>query len=110
VAALQQARLAGEHEGWTPAACEALLNAAHDLKGLGATYEYPLVSRIAASLCRLIETEVCKAATRNASNLMLAHVDAIRAAARDRVKSGENPVGRALLQALEARVEALGLL
>ena len=28
---------------------------AHDLKGLGATYQYPLVTRLAGSLCKMID-------------------------------------------------------
>ena len=107
VAKLQQARLAGERGGWTLEACEALLNAAHDLKGLGATYEYPLVGKIAACLCRLLENDGAKTASLKAPALMAAHVDAIRAASRDHIKSSENPVGGALLKALEAQVDAL---
>lgn len=106
---LQQARLAGEACGWTEQSVEAVFSAAHDLKGLGATYEYPLATKIAASLCRLIETEAGRQVVRRDPQLMLAHVDAIRAAARDQVKTSDHPVGRMLLQTLEARVAALGV-
>lgn len=109
VAALQSARLAGEQSGWTPEACEALLNVAHDMKGLGATYGYPLVGRIAASLCRLVESDNGRAAARQSPALISAHIDAIRAAARDHIKSSEHLLGRTLLQALEAQVDALNL-
>ena len=57
VALLQAARVAGEQGGWNAATFDAVLGAAHDLKGLGATYEYPLATKIAASLCRLLEAE-----------------------------------------------------
>jgi len=41
--------------------------------------------------------------------LVDAHIDAIRAAVRDDIKTDEHPVGRALSDELEARVaEALG--
>jgi hypothetical protein len=106
---LQAARLAGEQAGWTTEALEALLGVAHDIKGLGATYDYPLATQIAASLCRLIETDAGKAAARNEPSLVHAHVDAVRAAARDQIKSAANPLGRALLRALEARVAELGV-
>lgn len=106
---LQNARLTGEQSGWTAETFDALLNAAHDLKGLGATYEYPLATKMAASLCRLIEAEEGRAAMLRAPGLMIAHVDAIRAAARDHIKSIENPTGRALLAALEMQVDALGV-
>jgi hypothetical protein len=106
---LQAARQAGEQDGWSEQTFETLLNVAHDLKGLGATYEYPLATKMAASLCRLLEAEEGRAAMLRAPGLMIAHVDAIRAAARDHIKSIENPTGRALLRALEGEVDALGV-
>lgn len=109
VARLQDARVAGDTGGWTFAAIDLLFGSAHDLKGLGATFEYPLATRIAASLCRLIETDAGKRLVQADPSLMLAHVDAIRAAARDHVKSVSNPMGRAVLQALEARVAELNV-
>ncbi|MDX2275497.1 MAG: Hpt domain-containing protein [Hyphomonadaceae bacterium] len=109
VALLQAARIAGQERGWNDNTFDALLNAAHDLKGLGATYEYPLATKMAASLCRLLEAEEGRTAMRKAPDLLIAHVDAIRAAARDHIKSTESPVGRALLQALVAEVDALGI-
>ena len=106
---LQKARLAGERLQWHGEAFEALHLAAHDIKGLGTTYGYPLVTQMAASLCRLVETPEGKHAARAAPDLIGAHVDALRASVRDRIKSDEHPVGRALLTALEARVDELGV-
>jgi hypothetical protein len=106
---LQVARLGAERAGWTSEAINPLLLAAHDLKGLGATYEYPITTQLAASLCRLIETEAGRAAVRANPDLAAAHVDAVRAAVRDKIKTSEHPVGRLLLSALEAQVEALGV-
>ncbi len=109
VAKVQAARLEGAQTGWHDGSMESLLIAAHDLKGLGATYEYPLATLIAGSLCRLIETPAGRDAARAAPHLIEAHVDAIRAAARDRVKSNQHPVGNALLAALKDSVDALNL-
>lgn len=106
---LQRLRVAAEKAGWNAAQLEALLAVAHDIKGAGATYGSPLATRIAASLCRLIETDVGKAAARRDPALAAAHVDALRAAVRDRISLDAHPIGRALLRALEARVEALGV-
>lgn len=106
---VQAARLAARARGWDEAGLAALLGAAHDVKGLGSTYDYPLATRIAASLCRLIETPEGQRAARSDPRLVEAHVDAMRAAARDRIKSEQDPVGRALLAALEDRVAALGV-
>jgi chemotaxis protein histidine kinase CheA len=109
VAKLQGARLAAERAGWTDQALHDLFAAAHDLKGMGATYGFPLATQLCASLCRLIETDAGKDATRAAPSLATAHVDAVRAALRDGIKSSANPVGRVLLQALEQRVDSLGV-
>lgn len=78
----------------------------HELKSLGATYGFPLVTQIADSLCRLIEDE----GTRLAAPLFLidAHIDAISAAVRDDVRSDADPMGRALVDALDERVRAIG--
>lgn len=109
VANLQTARAAGDIEGWSDEHLDAVFSIAHDIKGLGATYNYPLATQIAASLCRLIETDAGKVEARRDPSLLRAHVDAVRAAARDQIKSAENPVGRALLHTLEARVRDLNV-
>ncbi|WP_395648048.1 Hpt domain-containing protein [Terricaulis sp.] len=109
VTRVQDARLAAEASAWSNATLETLLIAAHDLKGLGGSYDYPIVTQIAASLCRLIETDPGKTAARAEPSLVAAHVDALRAAARGQIRTDAHPIGRALLQALEARVAALGV-
>ncbi|MGE0828568.1 MAG: Hpt domain-containing protein [Hyphomonadaceae bacterium] len=106
---VQAARLSARAAGWTDESIDELFAAAHDAKGLGATYDYPFVTRIAASLCRLIETPEGKAVARAQPALVEAHVDTIRAAVRDRIKTEDHPVGRLLSAELERRVEALGV-
>jgi len=103
VSALETARSAVRTEGIDSAAGETLYAKAHDLKGLGTTYDFPIVSRMAASLSRLTETKTLRGVV--PQHLVDAHVDAIRAAVRDEVKTEDHPVGRALVQELEARVE-----
>ncbi len=96
---LDVARAAVLERGMTPETSEALYMRAHDLKGLGATYEYPLVTRIAASLCKLIDDP----ATRCTAPVYLidAHISAIKAAVRDEIRTDEHPVGRVLVEELE---------
>ncbi len=106
---VHDARVAARGDNWSDASLDALLAAAHDVKGLGATYDYPFATRAAASLCRLIETAEGKAAARREPHLIEAHVDALRASARDKIRTPEHPVGKALLAALEGRVEELGV-
>ncbi|MDO9248452.1 MAG: Hpt domain-containing protein, partial [Phenylobacterium sp.] len=52
---LEAARQRVKSEGMNPETMEFLYLRAHDLKGLGTTYEFPLITRIGASLCRLID-------------------------------------------------------
>ncbi len=91
-------------KGLNAETAEELYFRAHDLKGLGATYQYPLVTRLAGSLCRLLD----EPGKRAEAPLMLldAHIDAIRAVVRDEIQTDEHPTGRVLAETLEARVSA----
>ena len=75
---------------------------AHDLKGLATTYEYPLVGRMASSLCRLTNEDVDR--SKSPPILIKAHIDGMRAAIKGRIKSEDHPVGGALITELEQRV------
>lgn len=99
---LEAAQGAIRDHGHTPETLENLYFRAHDLKGLGATYQYPLVTRLAASLCRLID-DADKRMTAP-PRLLDAHIDAIRAVVRDQIQTDEHPVGLTLAETLEARV------
>ena len=101
---LQNARLDGERLNWHGKTLETLHLSAHDLKGLGGTYGYPLVTQLAGSLCKLIEMDKTRAKALSEPGLIGAHVDALRAAARDKIQTEEHPVGGALLRALRERV------
>ena len=104
VAKLEAARQRVKTEGLTPEAGENLYLRAHDLKGLGATYEYPLVTRIAGSLCKLIDDP----AKRAEAPLFLvdAHIDAIKASVKGGIQSDTHPVGQVLVTELEQGVKA----
>ena len=99
---LDQAQADIRAKGYTPETAEALYFRAHDLKGLGATYQYPLVTRIAGSLCRLMDDGEKRMQAPVA--ILDAHIDAIRAVVRDEIQTDEHPVGRELAETLEARV------
>ena len=101
---LQAARAAIRTQGVTQETCDQLYLHAHDLKGLGTTYEFPLISRIAGSLCKLLDDK----ATRTEAPLFLvdAHIDAICAAVRDNIREVEHPVGRVLVMELGGQVAA----
>jgi len=107
VAKLDKAQADIRNQGYSPETAEALYFRAHDLKGLGTTYEYPLVTRIAASLCRMLDD----ADKRMQAPLAVvdAHIDAIKAVVRDKIQTDNHPVGRDLAETLEARAaEHLG--
>jgi hypothetical protein len=89
-------------EGFTPKNCDALYYCAHDLKGLGTTYGYPLITRIAGSLCKMLDDEDKR--EKAPRPLVEAHMDAIRAIVRDQIKVETHPTGKILAETLEARV------
>lgn len=104
VVRLEAARLAVREQGRTPAATETLYFRAHDLKGLGATYEYPLVGAIAGSLCKLLDEPARRP---DAPQVLIdAHVDAIRLCVRQEMREVNHPAGALLLAELESQVAA----
>ena len=104
VVKLDAARQRVREEGMTVEAMETLYLRAHDLKGLGTTYEFPLITRIGASLCRLIDDKDKRLAA--SLPLIDAHIDAIKAAVRDGIKTDDHPIGRVLIEELERKVAA----
>jgi hypothetical protein len=101
---LEVARVHARLDGYSPATLEQLYNVAHDVKGLGATYQYPLATSVAAQLCRLLESSDGRSAARNAPALIDGHVDAIRAILRNDVRTEDDPTVLLLVAALKARV------
>ena len=101
---LDQAQADIRAKGYTPETAEALYVRAHDLKGLGSTYQYPLVTRLAGSLCRLMDDTDRRMQAPAA--ILDAHIDAIRAVVRDQIQTDDHPVGRVLSETLEAEVAA----
>jgi chemotaxis protein histidine kinase CheA len=80
----------------------AFYRAAHDLKGQGKTFDFPLVARVAGSLCKLVEES--NAASKLPANLLDAHVDAIKIIVRDGIKDPANKTASTLALELERRV------
>jgi chemotaxis protein histidine kinase CheA len=98
------ARATAKSEGLSEDALHALFTVAHDIKGVGATYDYPLATLMAKSLCRLLETPERRQMAKAHGVLVDAHVDAIRAVVGMRVRNAAHPVGGELLAELERRV------
>lgn len=105
VTKLEEMLVQVQKDGLDSDAGDALFTVAHDLRGLGSTYDYPLVTRMAASLSRLVETPEKRAGV--PVSLVEAHVGAIRAALRQHIRTDDHAVGRSLAEELETRVIAL---
>ncbi len=101
---LDAAQAAIRAKGLNAETAEELYFRAHDLKGLGSTYQYPLVTRLAGSLCKLLDEPGKRAEAPQA--LLDAHIDAIRAVVRDEIQTDDHPTGRILAETLEAKVSA----
>jgi hypothetical protein len=101
---LDAARQRVRDEGVTAETMETLYLRAHDLKGLGTTYEFPLITRIGASLCRLIDDKDKRLSV--SMPLVDAHIDGIKTAVRDDIKTDDHPVGKAMIEDLERKVAA----
>ena len=89
-------------DGMTGQSGEMLFTSAHDLRGLGATYEFPIISRIAGSLAKLVETPDRRAIA--PITLVRAHAHAIRAALIQNIREDNDPVGNQLAVELETQV------
>src|SRR5258708_4951494 len=83
----------------TKEACGNLYRAGLDLRGEALTLEYPLAARVAASLCRLLETGDAAGSL----PLVDAHVAAIRIIVRDGVKNAVD--GTAAVLSVAHRVD-----
>jgi hypothetical protein len=101
---LEAARAVIRAEGLNLETGNQLYTHAHDLKGLGTTYEFPIVTRMAGSLCKLIEEPAQRISA--PMSLIDAHIDAIRAAVRDNIKDVSHPMGKILCEALEGQTAA----
>jgi len=86
------------------AALSDLYRAAHDLKGQATTFDFPLVARVASSLCKL--TDDTSYGLDLPVQLIDAHVDAIKVIVRDGIKDTTNKMATVLAGELERQVGA----
>jgi len=76
-----------------------LYRSCHDIKGQAATLGYPVVGRIANSLCTLLQSEGGNGET--VKTLIERHVVAIRAAVREQIQGDDHPIADALANELD---------
>lgn len=98
---LEDARNALPNKDLSSAEGRELFNRAHDLKGLGTTYGYPIVTAFAKSLCDIIGTKDIRAKAPLA--LVNAHIDAINAAVKHSIKDVDHPIGGTLSKELRSQ-------
>lgn len=78
---------------------------AHELRGQGGTFGYPLITTFGKMLYDTTGTR-CREDD-NAVEIVKAHIDAMRAVLRDKVSGDGGQIGRELLASLEAGVKRL---
>jgi hypothetical protein len=83
-------------------ATERIFDTAHNMKGQGASFGYPLVTTIAASLCRFIEAGGADCAS--GADVIRAHVAALRAVIVHKARGEGGEVGGELVRTLKVVV------
>ena len=78
---------------------ENLFIRAHDLRGLGTTYEFPIITRLASSMTKLIDIKEKR--DKASMGLVMAHVGAIRAALSQNIRDSDDLVAGELAAELE---------
>jgi chemotaxis protein histidine kinase CheA len=99
IAKLEAARTQVTEAGQTAETMEALYLRAHDLKGLGGTYGYPTITRIASLLCARIADKAQR--LQAPLTVIDAHIEAIKTVVRDGIKGEDHPEGLRLIGDLE---------
>ncbi len=83
---------------------EALFRIAHDLKGQGSSFGYPLITRIGDSLCRLTRDRTRRYEARHL-DLAKSHLDAAQLVLGKEIKGEGGQVGKDLVAKLQLRVD-----
>jgi len=99
VAVLRGAKATAGARQASRAAIEEIYARCHELRGLAGSFGYPLVSRIADSLCRFVE--LAGGAPGQFCDVIAAHVDAIRAVVHQDAGVDGGSLGRALMAGLQ---------
>lgn len=89
-----------------PAHVETLFRVAHDLKGQGSSFGYPLITKVGGSLCRLTRDRA-RQYGRPDLELAKSHLDAIELVLTKQIKGEGGKVGADLIAKLEQRVTEL---
>lgn len=77
----------------------------HDLRGQGATFDYPLLTRIGSSLCTF--TENIDGTSEKELLVIGVHIDALKAVMTNKISGDGGPVGREIAKGLELAVQKI---
>jgi chemotaxis protein histidine kinase CheA len=83
---------------------EELFRVAHDLKGQGASFGYPLVTRLGDSLCQLTRDRTLEYESRHL-DLARSHLDAVQLVLTKEIKGDGGQVGADLVAKLQRLVD-----
>jgi len=98
----QQHRAAVAEPARSALAFQAINEIAHDMRGQGSTFGYPLISTVGDSLYRFSQARA--AYDDNQVEIVKAHVDAMRAVIQGRVKGDGGEIGRALIASMQRAI------
>lgn len=87
------------------AAMQAVFGVAHDMKGQGGSFGFPLMTNIANNLCRFIETQ--KRFGPAELEAVRVHIDALRLVMADKITGDGGVKGERLMRGLELVLEKL---
>jgi hypothetical protein len=76
---------------------------AHDMKGQGGTFGYPLITTFATSLYEFVGPRA--GTTDNHIEVIKSHIDSMAAVIKDRVKGSGGEIGQALTKGLHEAIE-----
>lgn len=80
-----------------------MFNLAHQIRGKSGTFDFPLLSKIAASLCAFIEADEARAARK--IDLLSLHVDAMQVVINQEVRGDGGEIAQQVVASLMAAVE-----
>jgi len=103
--ALEEARQSAHRKGMTDATRQALFHAAHDIKGHGTTFGFPMAADVADSLCRVIENSADPA--RIPLAVIDQCVDAVRAIIREHGQEDAEETAAELVKELRMLTDEL---
>jgi len=82
---------------------DSLYDIAHNIKGIGSSFGYPLLSDAGASLCSYIKTKGAGQIWHEAT--LLAHIKVFQVVYENKISGDGGPQGTALMDKLQTRVQ-----